>query len=357
MQKKRLHQIFFGKPEHRSSTLAGFQKYQTDALLFLSIGTPGELCRLLEIPMSQLEHIINYPSYRAFQIPKKRGGYREILAPEEGLKELQKKLNHYLQAYYFWIKPDEVHGFVINALLTEDNCNIVANAERHTGKKAVLNIDLKDFFPRVTANRVFRLFSSEFFGFTRQMATVLALLTTYNGHLPTGAPSSPVLSNFICYQLDKELKAFSFLHGLSYSRYADDLTFSSKEHISTDLILDIINEIRKNDFAINEKKLRVRNAGRKQTVTGLTVNNKINVDRKLLKKIRAMLHDLSVNGPESAAKKHFKLNRQPSEGQKATFINRLKGYINFVRMVRGEKDPIYIKQQQLLYEVLKKNPT
>jgi RNA-directed DNA polymerase len=236
-----------------------------------------------------------------------------------------------------------VHGFVINPGYLGKQCNIVANAQPHTGKKHVLNIDLQDFFPGISAWQVKEVFRSEFFGFDEQIANAIALITTYKGQLPTGAPSSPVISNFVCYELDKDLINFSETKSLSYSRYADDLTFSSDSLISDDTVLDIIGLINKNNFRINEKKLRLRTSNSRQTVTGITVNEKVNVNRRLLKKIRAMLHDLNINGLEAATRKHFEIKGECDPDAKRFFVRRLRGYINFVGQVRGKEDGLYLR--------------
>jgi len=227
--------------------------------------------------------------------------------------------------------------------LNKTHCNIVANAEVHTGKKHILNIDLKDFFPGIPARRIKKLFTSSVFNFNEQMAIALTLLTTYEARLPAGAPTSPVLSNFVCLELDADLRTFCRENRLQFTRYADDLTFSSNEIISDEIILKIKELIRRNGFEINEKKLHLKSSHRKQTVTGLTVNEKVNVDRKLLKKVRAMLHDLTKNGIEPAAQRHFNLKNLPDEKLQQLFINRLNGYINFVGQVRGKNDAVYLK--------------
>jgi RNA-directed DNA polymerase len=330
-----------GNSKKRFKSFELLNAHQLNALVLLSCETPVELCQFLKIHFFRLEKIINAPCYKHYQIAKKRGGTRDIYEPSEELKFFQKRLNYFLQAWYLWIKPKEVHGFVINPKYLGKHCNIVANAAVHTGKKYVLNIDLQDFFPGISAWQVREVFLSELFGFNEQIANALTLLTTYEGKLPTGAPTSPVISNFVCHQLDKDLVDFSMSKSIEYSRYADDLTFSSNSQITTDIILDLISLINKNNFRINEKKLRLRTSNSRQTVTGLTVNTRVNVNRKLLKKIRAMLHDLDINGLESAAKRHFRVQGKPRVELEKTFILRLQGYINFVGQVRGLNDPLY----------------
>ena len=320
-----------------------FKKHEIFALLFLTIEKPAELCGFLKTHISKLESIFNNPSYRHYTIEKKRGGTRDIYAPSPELKTIQKQLNYFLQAYYLWIKPEVVHGFVINPGYLLKNCNIVANAMMHTRKKYVLNIDLQDFFPGISAWQVKETFMSQNFMFNEQIATALTLLTTYQGCLPTGAPSSPAISNFVCYQLDHDLIELCRTKSIAYSRYADDLTFSSDKLIASDAILDIILLIKKNNFRINEKKLRLRSSNSRQTVTGITVNEKVNVNRRLLKKIRAMLHDLDTNGLDVATKKHYRIKGEAGIELKKTFLRRLRGYINFVGQVRGIKDSLYLR--------------
>lgn len=351
--KKHIHKYFYVGSHHLYKSLQSLKKHELNALLLLTVESASELCRLLKTSFFQLEEIINNPTYRNYSIKKKKGGERQIFAPEKKLKAIQKRLNYFLQAYYLWMKPNEVHGFVVNPHYLGTHCNIVENAKVHIGKKHVLNIDLKDFFPSISAMQVKDVFTSECFNFNDSVATALTLLTTYEGKLPIGAPTSPVISNFICLKLDNDLKEFCNTNGLLFSRYADDLTFSADTLISNDTVLDIINLIKKNNFQINEKKLRLKSSNRKQTVTGLTVNEKVNVDRKLLKKIRAMLHDMTTNGIDTATQRHFNFRGEIEIQHRAKFIHRLEGYINFVGQVRGKSDGLYFKQKTLFDSLFK----
>ncbi len=348
-EKDTLWNWFYGNPcVNLHYPLNSLQKHELNTLLLLSIQKPVELCRFVRTPFFELENIINHPAYQFFTIEKKKGGLREIYAPNPELKKIQKHLNYFLQAYYLCIKPKEVHGFVINPHYLGEYCNIVANASHHVGKKYLLNIDLKDFFPTVTANRVREVFRSNIFGFNDQISTALTLLTTFLGKLPIGAPTSPVISNFICHQLDTDLIEFCQLYNLSYTRYADDLSFSSNDPITPFIVDDIVNLIETNHFEINTKKTRLTTNNRKQSVTGITVNEKVNVDRKLLKKIRAMSHDLSVNGIVSATLKHFDIKGEVDHKLQDRFMNRLGGYINFIGQVRGKSDIVYIRYKSII---------
>ncbi len=321
------------------------EKHVLNACYLHTVETPKDLARLLGAFLFDVQDMINQPIYRHHVLPKKRGGYRDIYAPGKELKKTQKHLNYYLQAYYLLVNPEDVHGFVINPHYLGRRCNIVENAMVHTGKSHLLNIDIKDFFPSISAKRVKELFSSPLFNYDEQITWALTMLTTYKGLLCTGAPTSPVLSNFVCLELDKELKNYALMNNLQYSRYADDLTFSSDDRIHDDMILDIVSIINKNHFRINQKKLRLVGANRRQTVTGITVNQKVNVNRKLLKRTRAMLHDLTKNGLYDATSKHFHMTADKDSALNVKFIRQLEGYINFIGQVRGREDNVYMKMK------------
>lgn len=235
--KSKLKQYFAGECYPSSfSKIFQFSKHERSALWLHSIETPIELCRFLKTPFLTLSELINNPTYHHYTIKKKRGGERHIYAPDKNLKVVQKRFNYFLQAYYSCIKPSEVLGFVINPNIVGAHfCNIVENAQPHTGKKHLLNIDLKDFFPSIAASSVKAVFSSPYFNFSEQLATALTLLTTYEGKLPIGTPTSPVISNFVCMPLDADIRKYCLINNIQYTRYADDLTFSSDTIITSDI--------------------------------------------------------------------------------------------------------------------------
>ena len=160
-----------------------------------------------------------------------------------------------------------------------------------------------------------------------------------------GAPTSPVVSNLICIGLDKQLITIAKTHNLVYTRYADDLTFSSDSIIADETIEQIKNVIAINEFLINQRKFRLQSNYRQQTVTGIKVNTKANVDRRYIRNIRAMLHDINLNGLEKATQKHLKAI-QVDEKLMGAFLSKLTGKINFVGQVRGKDDLIYNKLKQ-----------
>ena len=299
------------------------------AFALLSINTWRELSYLLNLTPLQVEQIINNPRYIEFKIPKKKGKPRLICQPNAELMKIQRRLNLYFQAIYEFHIPSCVHGFVSKS--NTANRSIVTNAKPHIGKKNILVIDLKDFFTTIRAKRVKNLFIS--WGINDEIASTLALLCTYKGTLPMGAPTSPIVSNLCSYELDMKLMRFCELNQVTYSRYADDLTFSSNGNISDELIQSLIQMIRENGFEINYKKLRRIGSHRKQKITGIIVNEKLSVERKLKKKIRAIEHDIKFNGIAKAAKRHFGSSKPVSDEIQNKFQRKINGLKSFRDMV------------------------
>ncbi|MEW6211155.1 MAG: reverse transcriptase family protein [Acidobacteriota bacterium] len=274
--------------------------------------------------------------YARFKIPKKTGGERLISAPLPRLKTAQHWI---LQNILERIEVDDAaHGF-------RPSRSIVTNALPHVGADCIINIDLKDFFPTVGYKRVKGLFRS--LGYSEAAATIFALLCTeadaeevhLDGkkyfvasgarHLPQGAPTSPAITNLLCRRLDRRLKKMADEVGFVYTRYADDLTFSS----SGDNLKNICNTLRRTEsivahegFAIHPDKVRVLRRSRRQEVTGVVVNLKPAVSRDELRRFRAVMHQVEKDGPEG---KRW--------GASKDVLGSLLGFANFVSMVDGEK--------------------
>lgn len=235
-------------------------------------------------------------NYKTFVLKKKNGGNREINCPSSNLKLIQNSLNKVLNDIY--IPPASTHGFV-------QNKSIKTNAIQHTGKKYILNADIRDFFPSINFGRVYGMFLSKPFSFNKEVATTLAKICCHNNCLPQGAPSSPTISNFISLRLDNQLIKFSKANYLFYSRYADDLSFSSnslqfiRKAISdegqiTDELKAIINS---NGFSLNKRKVYLRTKSQRQVVNGLTVNKFPNLNRIYYRNnIRALLNAVNKYG-------------------------------------------------------------
>lgn len=285
--------------------------------------------------------------YTKFSIPKRGGGERHICAPVSSIKLYQRKLATILSSYY-QTKPT-VHGYALNK-------SIKTNAKIHCRRRWIVNIDLKDFFPSMHFGRVRGVFCSNPFEFNDQVATILAQICCFEGALPQGAPTSPIISNFICRRLDNELLAFAKRNKLSYSRYADDITFSTNladiptglgtigEDGKLILSKDIKDIIESNQFVINEAKVRFAGRNNRQEVTGLIVNEKINVKRTYIRRIRAMLHAWEKYGIAEASREYFERytsNSKMPDYPDVAFKRILVGRIAFVRQIKGIDDKVY----------------
>jgi RNA-directed DNA polymerase len=190
--------------------------------LFYSLESPRDVANLLEIEYALLiYHLHRVPDdkkYVTFSIPKKSGGVRQIDAPKTALKIIQAKLNEVLLSVYS-PKPS-VYSFLPGR-------SIVGNAGRHRHRRWVFNLDLVDFFPSINFGRVRGLFMGKPYNRPEAVATVLAQICCFDNRLPQGAPSSPIVSNMICAKMDSELQKLAQRCQCTYTRYADDLTFST----------------------------------------------------------------------------------------------------------------------------------
>lgn len=289
--------------------------------------------------------------YISFQIPKKVGGTREISAPNSHLKGVQKELGNLLNSNF---QPYPVtHGFVLEK-------SVLSNAKIHLGSKWVLNIDLKDFFSAINFGRVYGLFLKPPYNCPKQVATVLAQICCHENKLPQGAPSSPVISNLICKRLDRNLRDFAQKNRCRYSRYADDITISSRERYFPKVVArlnhdesseevvkigkELLQIVEKNGFEINQKKTRLRNLSQRLEVTGLTINEKPNTTRTYVRQIRAMLHAWKKFGLEQAEAEYHRKYCPVSLNPKKPlpqYRNVVNGKLNYLRMIRGVDDTVY----------------
>ncbi|WP_082400641.1 reverse transcriptase domain-containing protein [Gemmobacter sp. LW-1] len=303
--------------------------------------------------------------YKEFTIPKKSGGTRRICAPRIALLKLQRDILRLVESDY---RPRaHVHGFVGG-----HQRSIVSNARQHVGKRWVLNIDLEDYFETIHFGRVRGRLMAPPYNYPEEIAQFIAHIACFqtekevDGSLRTthvlmpGAALSPILANIVSDKLDAELARFCRQLGCTYTRYADDITISSNrrtfpapigrlanpdshdEFILSDTCQQMIED---NGFRINHAKTRLLGLAFQQEVTGLVVNEKVNVKRKFVRDVRAMLHDWEFNGYAAASARHFN-EKRPDRGrlpeQEATnFEWVVRGKIEFIRQVKGSTDQVF----------------
>lgn len=263
--------------------------------------------------------------YHYFKIPKKSGGYRKIEAPSEQLK-----------SYQLWIKQnilDKIH-FSEFAKGFRQGCSILDNAKEHVGKDLVINIDIKDFFPSIHYSQVYRLFS--YVGYTNEVSHLLTRLCTNKENvLPQGSPASPGISNIVSLRLDKRLSKLAEKYSCSYTRYADDITFSGSKAIKH--ILPIAqNIILGEGFTVNEKKVRLQYSFQRQEVTGLTVNKKVNISINSQKEIESAIHFCKKFGVVS--------HMQKIKCDRSFYKEHLYGLAYFIKMIDSNKGDRYLAE-------------
>ncbi|HDR9217350.1 TPA: trypsin-like peptidase domain-containing protein [Burkholderia vietnamiensis] len=305
------------------------------------------------------------PPYKSFLMAKRSGGHRLIREPRRRLKVLQSKLLPYLVERSGNPKPC-AHAFIKDR-------SIVTNARKHLERRPhfVLNLDLEGFFPSITFYRIRGVLRKAPFNFSHQVATMLAHMCVVQNELPQGAPTSPFLSNQVCRALDRDLMALARRHQATYTRYADDITFSFSNpnraalpaNICTfdsgvvTLGQELTGLINQHNFRINPGKTRMSTRGRRMEVTGIVINEFPNVKRVFIDKIRGALNAWDKHGYDAAqlgwtarvaegpAKAYEKRpwKKQTRAGQPPELKNVLWGKLLFVRMVRGADDAIYTR--------------
>jgi RNA-directed DNA polymerase len=303
-------------------------------------------------------------SYNSFTIKKKSGADRTIHSPVKGLKSILRALNFVLQCIY---EPHAAAtGFVINK-------SIVDNAKRHVGQHYVLNMDLKDFFHSFDLYRVkfgllkevfgiynlatYRKSSPEDYKIKEELAYLLACLCTHSFEvdgqvkrvLPQGSPTSPTITNILCKKLDHRLSGLARRFGINYTRYADDITFSSSHNIYNDTTFNeelkrIIEEDQ--NLVVNPKKTRLQKAGYRQEATGLVVNEKVNVRRRYVKQIRMWIYYWEKYGYERASdifSRDYIADKGHVKSGNSKLRNVLDGKLEYLKMVKGVEDGTYTK--------------
>lgn len=300
----------------------------------------------------------NQPNkFRIFTIPKKRKGKRIVAEPKSYLYlQLLRSIKTMLQVVYR--APRCAHGFIPEK-------SIVSNAKSHQGKKNVYNTDLKDFFVSITAQRVYAALRTRPFSFSKAVAKLIANICCVNAHLehiespytyclPQGSPASPILTNIVSIPLDRALVDFANRYNAQYSRYADDITFSSNnwQVRSKSFNRKLQHLIRSLGFKVNPDKTHSSHIGECMEVTGLLISdNKVNVSRQYIRELRNVLYiweTYGYNDAEKSLRKFYKQDKKHHKGA-PSLDNVIHGKLMYLKMVKGEYDPIY---QKMYYRYL-----
>jgi hypothetical protein len=266
--------------------------------------TEADVAQALDVSLKTLRHFSMHsaqertPHYVTFAIPKRSGGERLIMAPKRRLKALQRRLNSLLCARL--PASEHAHGF-------RSGHSVRTNAQPHVGKRVLLQLDLHEFFPSIHFGRVRGLLLALGYGYP--VASVLAALTTEAPRQPVavgetiyfapvgpracpqGAPTSPHLSNALLLKMDRRLAGLARRMGFSYTRYADDLTFSGDDIAQAHALRILVTRIVEDEgFRINPDKTRLVRDGSRQSVTGVVVNDVLGLSRQTRRRLRAAIH-------------------------------------------------------------------
>lgn len=313
-------------------------KLARQADVFCSLQSIAQFAELLGVSNHEIKQIINAPKYNCFNIPKKDGTFRYIEDPEDDLKAIQRELNDYLQSVYFFNRPPSAYAFLLNPVDDEDTRNILSNAKRHLGKPWMLNADFEDFFYSISEHQVSQIFCNEPFGFDAIFANTLAKLTTFRGRLPMGGSTSPILSNFASIDLDNELLLLAKHKNWTYTRFADDLTFSSENPINLHDIQEIRAISLTNGFRFNEQKLKICSPSAEKEITGIRITEgRLDLPDDYIPKIEKEIERL-----DTVIYARYRAGNEDSRWV-TRYLQQIEGHLRFVSFVLGENHPTYRK--------------
>lgn len=289
--------------------------------------TIGWCANLLKVNQDELKNILTdvRAQYITFGLYKRTGGYRTINAPKPQLRAIQQTI------YRNILSSVNIHPAATGF---RKNTTIVDNANLHLGKEYVFKTDIKDFFGAIKRRRVKKVFLA--IGYPNPIAALLSDLCCLNHKLPQGSPASPVLSNIAAYEMDVKLAALAKEYNMVYSRYADDLVFSTDQSFSQkEFLLRIAQIMVEEKFELNMQKTRFWNNRHRKIVTGISISSgkKLTIPKKKKREVRQNVHYILTKGL-AEHKKHIG-STDPA------YLKRLTGYLNFWAMV--EPDNAYVK--------------
>lgn len=273
-------------------------------------------------------------NYKVYKIKKRNGKYRTIYKPNPTLKYIQrqilsnilnnKSISKYAKAYHKGI-------------------TLVDNALPHVNKKIILKLDIKEFFNNISFNNVYNsCFSIEYF--PKSVGMLLTYLCTYNGYTPQGAPTSAYISNLVMKVFDNEIGDWCENNNISYTRYSDDMTFSGDFNPKI-IITKVRKMLNKLGLQLNNQKTNVISKSNRQNVTGIVVNEKVQINSKYRTTIRKEVYYINKYGVDSHLEKiKYKLGKDE-------YLNNLYGRILFVLQVNKD-DKEFIEYKQIIKKII-----
>ena len=331
-----------------------------------------DVARLLQVKPSMLSYVLytkpKSELYTKFEIPKRTGGVREISAPFSHLKLIQQRLAAILlectkelrkktavkSKNKNFVSRGVSHGFM-------PGHSIMTIGQAHITRRFVFNADLSDFFGSINFGRVRGFFiKDKNFSLAEKTATILAQIACNDNKLPQGSPCSPVISNLLGHILDIALVDLARKNKCTYTRYADDLTFSTNKCIfPSDIALktkedenswvpgsELIRIVQRNGFDFNERKTRMQYKDSRQEVTGLSVNRKVNVPASYRYTVRAMASNLFRTGKFEHIVKYKNASGDEIVSKSDGKANQLLGMLSFIHQVDVYNEALAVKNNQ-----------
>lgn len=295
------------------------------------IFTQDHLCALLGYKPQYVYAASNSPAnfYHCYQIPKKNGGKRDISEPLPNLKEIQR-----------WILDNILYKFEISpyAKAYVKGKSVKDNVRFHRRQNKILSLDIKDFYSHLTNWMVFQLFLEA--GYSEAVGMMLTNLCCLEGSLPQGAPTSAALSNILMKDFDYKVGQFCKKSKIRFTRYADDMTFSG-DFNEVKVISFVKKSLKDLNLSLNEKKTRVRKQGQQQEVTGIVVNYKPQLPKKIRKDIRKNLYYINKFGLQS--------HLQYIGEERGKYLDHLFGLINYALFINPSDEEIKSYKDDVKY--------
>ena len=278
-------------------------------------------------------------NYKVYKIRKNSGGYRTIYEPNPLLKHIQKNiliLNNILNNKSISKYAKAYH----KGISLRDNACV------HVNKEIILKLDIKDFFESISFVDIYNsCFSIEYF--PKSVGMLLTYLCTYNDHLTQGSPTSSYISNLVMKDFDEEIGSYCEDNNISYTRYSDDMTFSGDFNPS-DIIIKVRKMLYKLGLELNNKKIHVVSKSSCQSVTGIVVNEKVQVNSKYRNRIRQEVYYIKKYGLE------LHLDRCGFKGDKTKYLDKLYGKILYVLQINND-DKEFINYKKIISNLKNRN--
>lgn len=310
-------------------------KATTDTIRLNMLGLPviqniDDFSELTHISKSTLYQLSKNADkyYKIYTIPKKSGKARVICQPSKKLKGLQS-----------WVLVNILERLQVSSSCKgfEKGSSTYHNAQPHKSANALLTVDLSNFFPTVSQKRVFNIFKA--IGYNNLISVMFSNICTYKESLPQGSPCSPKLANLSAWRLDVRIQGYVGKKGINYTRYADDLSFSSLNPLKVVQVIPMIKKIISDEgFRINPTKTRIAGLARAKIVTGLVLtNDSVGIGRNRFKDIRSKIHHLTL----------------PSEQSNNKLLIEVRGWLAYLKSVDIKR---LNKAQKYIRDLTEKHP-